>query len=213
MSSFQPQFSLRDYLGYLMPGVVSLAIHVVWNPLVIQFLKDNPLASSIIILVGGYLMGHICKAIGTTLFLPLRRRSRWNPYKNAFDETGKRWTVEFTKSLRAKLEAAWGKDLIEQELEFRASNIILLCWYDTLQHPSKGHDEIDRYVSLFNLSLSLIPAFIGLAIISLIKGQWVIMILASAGVLTFAKYWYEYEFAFCSNILRVWYTQSRSDSK
>lgn len=209
MASLQPQFGIRDYLSYLVPGVVALFSYVVWNPSVVDAFKANPIASSIGVLVGGYLIGHICKGLGDILLSPLRRYLGFNPYANALNERSP-WGSAFRESLQSKLEEVWGKEIIEQEINTKPSNVILLCWYDTFRTPSRGHDEVDRYISLFNLCLSLIPACSILMVVCLIHAQWLLLATVVIAIFTFARYWYKYEWAFCYNILRIWYIQANT---
>src|ERR1041384_2921288 len=103
MTSLQPQFGIRDYLSYLVPGVVALFSYVVWNPSMADVFKTNPIGSSIGVLAGGYLIGHICKGFGDMLLSPLRRYLGFNPYANALNERSL-WGSAFRESLQSTLE-------------------------------------------------------------------------------------------------------------
>jgi hypothetical protein len=212
MPWLEPQFGVRDYLCYLLPGIVALSGFLVWDPSLLETFQNNPLAATLIMLAAGYLAGHICKLFGEIFLKCLRRRIGYNPHQNVFNLKEGRWSDEFKLSLVEKLKAAWGDELIKQEMDKNCSNIILLCWYDSFKTPSKGHDEVDRYVALYNLCMALIPASLVLAILCCIKGLWSICFIALAAMFTFAFYWYRYEMAFCRSIIRIWYTQNSKKS-
>lgn len=209
MPSLQPQIGLRDYLSYLVPGVVLLSCYAVWDPSAAALLRSDPVLSAALVLAGGYLAGHVCKGVGDTLLGPLRRRAGFNPYANTLGASG-RLGAAFRQSLLSKLESVWGKKLVDGELDRRPSNLVLLCWYDAMRHSSRGHDEVERYVSLFNFCLSLVPASAALAVTCALKSHYAASAAALFACVVFIKYWYQYEAAFCVNILRVWYAQQRS---
>lgn len=204
MTALQPQFGLRDYLGYLAPGIVVLSSYVVWNPSVVDIFKTNPIVSSIGALAGSYLAGHICKLFGEAFIYLLRRHLGINPHVKALNKKSV-WGDVFREALLLKLKEVWGVNIVEQSGAF---NIILLCWFDTFRNPSRGHEEVDRYLSLYNLCRSLIPAFIVMAIVCLAKGLRLPSLMAVIATFTFTWYWYKYESAFCYSILRIWYTQA-----
>lgn len=201
----QSPFGLRDFIGYFIPGFIFLLSYAIVNPNIFNFLKDNQLLATAIILAGGYTAGHICKGVGILLLMPVRRKLGFNPYKNSLSEKKSNWSKPFRDDLLMKLKLFLSEEIYETEIQNKASNIIILCWYDTFNKPTKVHDEIERYVSLFNLFLALIPAWFILGISIYTKGNYTLLIPIFFLLSISIKLWYYYEFLFCINILRLWY--------
>lgn len=199
------QFTLRDYISYFFPGVVLLAAIAIVRPAIWVDVKNDTLAISLILFVGGYVLGFFSHVVSTLILMPFNRvlgdphadgilGSSKPLVRSALDEN-------FKSILRKELELAWGKEIASG----KESNLLFLCWRDIQRHDHRGLEYLFRSVSMYNMALNLIFAFfaLSLALIHTHHFCYAALSLLLAASMYRGRFVYRREFV--RNVYRIWY--------
>jgi hypothetical protein len=204
-------FSLRDYIGYLFPGVVSLfAIYIVDTSLLAR-LEGNKLVGATVLLLGGYVAGFLCNSVGWyLLFDVVGHKIIGDPFGNLLGNHKRLWAGafdgEFKKQLVDCLAAYWGEDLVKNGSE---TNLMFLCWRVVQEKPNPACAYLIRLVSLYNMAASLVVACLLVLAASLYKHHGGMIVGSVVALVFFVRVFFRYRLVFAQNVYRMFFARYR----
>ena len=203
-------FSLRDYVAYLFPGVCLLACLALARPELWKLIASDPIAASVVLLVGGYIAGLTSHRASHITFCRLLDKIQGIPNEGMLrpetDSQRKLMDNEFRKILLARLEEVWGEEI----LAGREDNILFLCWRELQLQDNASTAYLERLVDLYNMATSLLFPTSLMSVVLLVRGEYlessfVFLVFFSMSVVRF-----KYRAAFARNVYRSWFVSHRS---
>ncbi|MCP4263113.1 MAG: hypothetical protein GY774_37225, partial [Planctomycetes bacterium] len=152
-------FTLRDYISYLFPGVVSLYALCILDPSILIKLEGKTLIGATVVFLGGYVAGFICNNVGWFLMTNVLGRVIGDPLGSLLRRKNWPWTtipdVVFQKQLMECLERYWGKALV---INGNNINLLFLCWSIIQENSNHACVYLIRLISLYNMAPGLVIA-------------------------------------------------------
>ena len=207
-------FTLRDYLGYLFPGVVSFYALYILDPSLLVKVEANTLIGAVVVLLGGYVAGFVCNTVGWFLMTKVLGRIIGDPLGSLLRRKNWPWTsmpdVVFQKQLMECLERYWGKALV---INGNSVNLLFLCWRIIQEQPNQACAYLIRLISLYNMAAGLVIADIFVIVASFYKGHIAVGIASSIILLFLVRAFYRYRIAFGKNVFRIFFVRYRVNGK
>ena len=146
-------FSLRDYTGYLFPGIIlMLNIPILW-PDTLKWITDNELISILLVLTGGYFAGLAAHFFFWNILKPIIYQFTGDPSEElVFADSGpfsKILSTKFRNETRTLIMKDFSLNCLS---ELRNIELFYLCsrYVSSIQHPTVA--QIERLITQTNAS-------------------------------------------------------------
>lgn len=197
-------FSLRDYIGYVFPGLIFLSSYFIYSPEIWKFVKSNNLVASLVFLVVSYYIGYASNILSSRSIINLVKLTLGDPYDNYLSSRVK---GAFKFKLQSLLKEKWGEEIANDDSIY---NLMFLCWRDIQRTEHQGLSYQFRLVSLWTFcNASLVP-FIFLSIVLFCKEYFAYSIMCLFVFALLLNSWYKLRVEFAHNVYRIWYVLNKT---